>query len=768
MANPNKKGPPPKNQQKPPVKAATKPAPMAEPAVPAHTPVSDNIFTYSVLAAFFVIGLIGVFHHEMWRDELQIWLVGSSAHSFSEFIRNMTNECNPLGWYGLDFILSRFSDNPLIVQVFHLLLASGTVFMILKYSPFTRLQKVFVSFSYYLFFEYCLIARGYALTIFFIFLFCTLYQQVKSKNRYVIISLVLFCLPNTTGHGVIITMSFLAMMMADYMFSEDISIKKKYKPMQFLIGVGIVLLGVYIAMRWITPPANNHYGNNWYSGIDSHRMELSFRTFWMSFLPIPQLSTIHFWNSNLFYAADTSAFTFAILRLLAIAIILFCILYYSNKISVAVFYLAATSGVLLFHYTNNVIFAINAANHYGFIFITFIAAAWLAPNLKKTKLVIPGLKSLRNKLKIEKNFTYLVTGLFAINMLAGLIAYSKDYSLIFSNITQTGQYIVSHHLDKLPETGYIDYAVSPTSAFTKQPIYFPDRDTTGRFTISIQSRYSFDPKTLYNRMADFISHQKDSVLYISTGDYYGIGEGKVFGNIQFTRLASFYDCVVPDENYVLYIARNIDINKLMNDSGSYKNLAAVNSIVSSANNLIQSGKLDDAEKILSTVEEKTHGMAVPHLHNYLGMLYTKKNMRSEAMKEFNTEISMNLQKEEAFFNLGILYFQNKDYANAIKNWDSTVSINPSNADANNNLGVCYLNFKGDYKTAKTYFEKTVEVSPNYTQGYFNLLVCAQNMKDEESLVKYIRILLDKGTAIDDIKAKGITVTDEMVKKINAR
>lgn len=763
MAKPIKKGIPPKTQN-PNVKKAV----AVENPIPVPIAKNENIFIYSVLTAYFIIGLIGVFHHEMWRDELQIWLVGLSAHNISEFLRNMTNECNPLGWYGLDFILSRFTDSPLIVQVFHLLLATGTVFLILKYSPFTRLQKVLVSFSYYLFFEYSLVARGYALTIFFIFLFCTLYQQVKSKNRYLIISLALFCLANTTGHGVIMTLSFLGMMMADYLFTQDTSLRKKYTSGQFFAGVLIVLLGVYIAFRWITPPPNNRYGNNWFTGIDMQRMAISLRTFWMSFIPIPQRANPNSWNSNIFFAGNTNPSTFTILFLLSLCVFIFCILKYSQKISIAVFYLAATSGVLLFNYTNKVIFAIFAANHYGFIFITFIAAAWLAPAVKKTKFNIPGLNSLRDTLNVEKNFTYLVTLLFGINMLGGVIAYSKDYTRRFSNIEITADYIISHRLDKLPETGFIDYAVSPISAFTKQPIYFPDRDTTGRFTISIDTRFSFDRTVLLSRLINFISHQKDSVLFISTGDYFGIGDERVINNIQFTKIASFYGAIVADEDYNLYIAKKFDLTKLMQDSGSFGKPGIVNSIVSSANDLLQAGKLDEAGKILFTVEEKTHGMAVPHLHNYLGMLYVKENKPEDAAKEFNMEIALNLQKEEAYFNLGMLYFQNKDYDNAIVSWDSTVSINPKNVDAYNNIGVCYLNFKKDNTKGMTYFEKAVELNPDYTQGYFNILVCAQNNNDEQSLIKYTRILLDKKVSINDIKAKGINISDELLQKINAR
>ena len=178
--------------------------------------------------------------------------------------------------------------------------------------------------------------------------------------------------------------------------------------------------------------------------------------------------------------------------------------------------------------------------------------------------------------------------------------------------------------------------------------------------------------------------------------------------------------------------------------------------------------MDGAEKIFNAVKEKTHGAPVPHLHSYFGMLYTKKNMPGDAEKEFNTEIALNLQKEEAYFQLGLLYFNNKDYDRAMTEWDSTISIDPKNTDAYNNIGVCYLNSRKDNTKALTYFEKAVELNSNYTQGYLNIMVCAQNNNDEQSIIKYARILLDKGVSINDIKAKGINISDELLQKINAR
>lgn len=291
----------------------------------------------------------------------------------------------------------------------------------------------------------------------------------------------------------------------------------------------------------------------------------------------------------------------------------------------------------------------------------------------------------------RKKYSILFTALLAVNMLGGAIAYYKDYCNKFSNIKVAGDYITSHYLNKLPETGFIGYAVSPVSAYSKQPIYFPDYDTTSMSAPWYINRFSFDLNVLLSRILNFASHQRDSTLFISTGDNFGIGEGRVIDNIQFTKIASFTGAIVSDENFFLYILRKFDLNKEMQDSNAFHDPSIVSSILSSGYDLLQKGNMDGAEKIFNAVKEKTHGAPVPHLHSYFGMLYTKKNMPGDAEKEFNTEIALNLQKEEAYFQLGLLYFNNKDYDRAMTEWDSTISIDPKNTDAYNNIGVCYLN-----------------------------------------------------------------------------
>ncbi|MDY7014184.1 MAG: hypothetical protein SVX43_11415, partial [Cyanobacteriota bacterium] len=131
-----------------------------------------NIFTFFVLAIFLSLGAIGIFNHAMWRDELTIWLIARDSASISEFFQIIRYEPHPPLWYLCVAVLYRLSDNPVIMQVFHLLLGTGVAYLFLRYSPFRPLHKVLFVFGYLPFYEYLIISRNYSLGVLFAFAFC--------------------------------------------------------------------------------------------------------------------------------------------------------------------------------------------------------------------------------------------------------------------------------------------------------------------------------------------------------------------------------------------------------------------------------------------------------------------------------------------------------------------------------------------------------------------------------------------------------------------
>ena len=103
-----------------------------------------------------------IINHELWRDELQAWRIATSSGSIDELFSNSRYEGHPAIWYLSLYLISRLSDNPIAMQVLHILIGISATFVMCKYAPFSRWQKASLSFGYFMFFEYFIVSRNYA------------------------------------------------------------------------------------------------------------------------------------------------------------------------------------------------------------------------------------------------------------------------------------------------------------------------------------------------------------------------------------------------------------------------------------------------------------------------------------------------------------------------------------------------------------------------------------------------------------------------------
>jgi hypothetical protein len=133
-------------------------------------------------AAFFLLGLLVLLRHEMWQDEWQAWLLARESSSLADLFQNIRYEGHPCLWYLALFVISRFTTDPLGMQLLHLMIATGTVYIFLKYSPFTRLQKILFIFGYFPFYEYCAISRNYGLGVLSLFSFCAVFASGEPRR----------------------------------------------------------------------------------------------------------------------------------------------------------------------------------------------------------------------------------------------------------------------------------------------------------------------------------------------------------------------------------------------------------------------------------------------------------------------------------------------------------------------------------------------------------------------------------------------------------
>ncbi|EKD89645.1 MAG: hypothetical protein ACD_33C00018G0001, partial [uncultured bacterium] len=55
----------------------------------------DNIYVASVVLIFLLLGMYNIFHHDMWRDEIQSWLIARDSISIFDLFRNLRYEAHP-------------------------------------------------------------------------------------------------------------------------------------------------------------------------------------------------------------------------------------------------------------------------------------------------------------------------------------------------------------------------------------------------------------------------------------------------------------------------------------------------------------------------------------------------------------------------------------------------------------------------------------------------------------------------------------------------
>ncbi len=151
-----------------------------------------------LLAAYIVIVSGVTIHHEPWRDEADPWLVArdASARELWQFFRHGGT---PGLWYLLLIPLAKGGAAYAAQHVLHLVIASMSAAIVLFASPFPRIARILVPFSYYFGYEYAVIARTYALSILLLFIVAILHP--RRHERPLPYALAVALLANTNVHS---------------------------------------------------------------------------------------------------------------------------------------------------------------------------------------------------------------------------------------------------------------------------------------------------------------------------------------------------------------------------------------------------------------------------------------------------------------------------------------------------------------------------------------------------------------------------------------
>ena len=400
--------------------------------------LSDSSYAMAVSALFLLIGGIIAWHHEMWRDEMQAWLIARDSHSPIEVLYHLNRyDGHPGLWHLCLYVLKLITRSPIIMQPFHLIIAAVSAYIFLRFSPFTRLQKTLFVFGYLPFYEYAIICRNYALGVLLLFLFCALFRNWR--KRLPLLGLILLLMCHTSVHALIIVIAILIGLCWEMWANPDRPPRREIR-----VGLGLILLGIVTAIIQLKPSGPNlGISTGWRTEFEWFYFLRAFNILPKAFLPIPEF-TLRYWNT---YIIDRLPAADEVKCVLAVLILLFGLLLFIRKPMAFLMYLFGTIGLLAFFYSKRFGFI----RHWGFLFMAFIAANWLCYYCRDLpKLRFNSVDRLNGiSLGLARSISVVLPVLLALHLVGGVAAAIMDYKYPFSNGKAVARFIKSEDLDDM-------------------------------------------------------------------------------------------------------------------------------------------------------------------------------------------------------------------------------------------------------------------------------------------------------------------------------
>jgi len=214
-------------------------------------------YKFIVFAIYVVLLAVGVAHHERWMDEAQAWLLAKDTSFEDLFLKYLRYEGSPGLWHVILMVPAKLGLPYFSINIVSALFASAGVWLFLRYAPFPPLIKILYPFTFFVFFQYGVVARNYCLISPILFLIAINYN--KKLQRPYLFALQLCLLANISAHTFLIAGSIAFVQFIDVIKnwkSFDNKTRKHQLASLFLFGL-VALLVIYVVM---TPPDQVYAG----------------------------------------------------------------------------------------------------------------------------------------------------------------------------------------------------------------------------------------------------------------------------------------------------------------------------------------------------------------------------------------------------------------------------------------------------------------------------------------------------------------------------
>lgn len=497
-------------------------------------------FTYFLVFLFLIsLAYVTLLHHEMWRDELHAWLIATGSASLGDLFQNIQDERHPALWNLSLYMLSRLSEMPIVMQVFHILLATAGIYLFTRFAPFSKLQKFCFAFGYFPFYEYGVISRGYVIGLVCLFAFCAL--QSRPHKHSLVQACALALLANTSIYGAMIAFAFGIYLVVDWLTA--LRAKQGWEKSRILLlSLFIVGLGVATSIVQIMPPPDSSFQvlertTKRTTSLSATQVGKTLTAVERSYVPIPRQG-LHFWNTNILEDDRPRVQRLLSIGLLGLAVLILV----RTPVTLVVYGVATVELLALTHLTEYGIQPHGGLRHVGHLFLVLVGCLWIS----LSRFGGTNLAPLRTAIfPLSKAMSVgMVTVLFAEHAFAGILAVRADLQYAFSASKDVAQFLKEHQMTDMFIIGSRDYAASSVAGYLNRALYYAEGDRLGTFVVW-KGRRSVSSRELIQKAEDFATLEHQDVLLVLNYDLGPEADDLV-------KIRSFDQSIVKDEGYVLY------------------------------------------------------------------------------------------------------------------------------------------------------------------------------------------------------------------------
>lgn len=420
--------------------------------------------TIALAAYALLISVVSAFH-EPWKDETQAWRMAIDSHGLAELVRNARYEGHPLFFHVLLQAVGLLSRSWWAAVALHVVVACVAAWIVLRYAPFTRLQKVLIVFGYWSAYEYSVVVRPYGLGMMLAFAACVAWLQPRRRIAWTIVCLLL--LANTTAMGTMLAMAMAGAFAFDWAWPDDVARRPSARKLAMVgaIALAATLVVLYFVAAQIIPPADAVYQGE--AAARFSRWDLaSLPTYELRALfPIVVVGKDGVeWSRWVLRPDSRNALAFG----LCISLIMLTVglLMAARRRVSLVFYVVGTAGLIVFFG----FILPGTAHHHGYLFLVWVITAWMAWGAAPSERphLLRGLTD-----RVDRRRSIL----FAISLIPPVIATAEhavgEVRQPFADAMHVADVIRGEGLADGPLIGMVRSDAQAVGAFLDRPILFP-------------------------------------------------------------------------------------------------------------------------------------------------------------------------------------------------------------------------------------------------------------------------------------------------------